>query len=250
MPKNHSNKRDQRKTIRMDKKQFAIMMFLTPTFAAIVSVVLVLSVFMPLQIPKVNDSSIEVPVLGGEVEKTEPTVVDGTPVETVVTTEIPATNTQIEEKTATDGTKTTTQKTTKTTSNTSTKSNSSASKTSSTKTNTTTKNTSTTSNTSNNTSKKEVKKSDKEICEETLETAKTRIAVTLLDEADIEVYSNWYEKPIVSYYKYTVREGAHKSWENGTCGHTKEYDYTEHAILEENELSTYGVEAKTYTIWQ
>ena len=62
--------------------------------------------------------------------------------------------------------------------------------------------------------------------------------------------TGWYENPVVSYYKYTVKEGAHKSWENGTCGHTKDYEYAEHTILEENELATYGVEAKTYTIWQ
>ena len=72
MPKNSSKKRDQRKTIRMDKKQFAIMMFLTPAFAATVSVLLVLSVFMPLQMPK-SDNSIEVPVLGGETEESAPT---------------------------------------------------------------------------------------------------------------------------------------------------------------------------------
>ena len=259
MPKNSSSKKDTRKTIRMDKKQFAIMMFLTPAFAAIVSVLLVLTVFMPLQIPKSNESSLEVPALGGEaVEETPipteetPTSTEETPAETIVTTEIPAMNSVVEEKTSANGTKTTTKKT----SNTSNQTKSSTTKTSSQKASTTTQKPATTTQTTTNTSTttpKPTTPSPKEVCEARTDGPKTHIVVSLIPARDFGWIYEFFEieNPVVNYQKWTKEDGAKMIYKNNACvPSTDGFTLVEEEILEEKDLATYGVQAKNYDFWQ
>lgn len=260
MPKNSSSKKDTRKTIRMDKKQFAIMMFLTPAFAAIVSVLLVLAVFIPLQTPKSNNSPIEVPTLGGEVvEETTvsteeaPVSSEETPAETIVTTEIPAMNSIIEEKTSANGTKTTTKKTT----NTSTQSKTSTAKNSSSKTSSTTsKPTTTTPTSSTNTQTNTVKPttpSAKELCEARTDGPKTHIVVSLIPAFDLDRIYEFFgiENPVAYYKKLVKEDGAKMVYKNNSCvPSTEGFTLVEEEFLEEKDLATYGVQAKNYDFWQ
>lgn len=244
MPNNSSSKKT--KTIRMDKKQFAIMMFLTPAFAAVVSVLLVLMVFMPFT--KTNSTPVEVPTLGSvakedsEEEKTVETE-STTPAENteiIVKTEIPATNTKVEEKKSTNTTTTKKTSSNKATNNTS-------------KTTTTTK-TSTNTSTNNQSTQNPTTPSAKEVCEARTDGPKTHIVVIKVPAYDYDWILDIHgiENPLVYYEKRVSDTPAKMVYNNNTCTpvETSDFKRVEDEILAEGDLEKYGVTNKTYDIWK
>lgn len=249
MPKNSSSKSRKTKTIRMDKKQFAIMMFLTPAFAAVVSVLLVLMVFVPFTKTTSNNSTLEVPTLGNTTEETTENV-ETTPVETetpvettaepgdiIVQTEIPATKTKIVEKKSTNTTTTTKTSTNKSTTNT----NSS-------------KNTSTKTDEKKTEEKKETTPSAKDVCEARTDGPKTHIIVSLLNHYDQVMFKDILEleDPVVLYKKYTSNTPVKMVYKNNSCipTQTNDFELVENEVLETKDLASYKIEAKSYEIWQ
>ena len=248
MPKNSANQSTQRKTVRMDRKQFMVMMFLTPAFAAIVSVLLVLSVLLPLMTAK--NQSLEIPSLGGETEEVETkeenkVTPEGSsdqateePSEVIIKTEIPATNTKVEEKKAT---KTTTS--TKSTKNASTKT-------------TTTKTTTNTTNTSAQTPK-ETAPSEKELCEARTDGPTTYIKVHFfnnLEKATVKVFSE-VEDPVVDYEKWVAKDGTHAKmvYDGKNCipSKTSDFEKIDDLILETKDFETYNItKTESYEVWQ
>lgn len=65
MVDNSNKKGSSRKTIRLDKKVFCIMLIVTPIFAAYTSVLTLMAIFQPWK----NNTTLEVPVLGGVTEE-------------------------------------------------------------------------------------------------------------------------------------------------------------------------------------
>lgn len=224
------------KTIRMDRKQFAIMMLLTPTFAAIVTVLLTFAFLVPLQ-TKQTDSPLEVPALGEEIEEETKAEEAETEAEAIVTTKTPAANTKVEEKKTTT-TKTDTAKT--------------SAKTSTTKTTNTAKKTEKVTET-----KKDVTSPiKKELCEVRTDGPTTQIIVKLLNSYDRSLFNDLlgYEDSIVDYEKWVAKDGVHAKmvYDGKNCNpeRTGDFEKVEDKILETKDLTTYKIEAKTYTIWQ
>jgi len=219
----------------MDRKQFAIMMLLTPTFAAIVTVLLTFAFLVPLQ-TKQTDSPLEVPALGEEIEEETKTEEAETKVETIVTTKIPAANTKVEEK------KTTTQTNTAKTS----------AKTSTTKTTNTAK----TAEKTTETKKNVTSPVEKELCEARTDGPTTQIIVKLLNSYDRSLFNDLlgYEDSVVDYEKWVAKDGAHAKmvYDGNNCNpeRTSDFERVEDKILETKDLAVYKIEAKTYTIWQ
>lgn len=224
------------KTIRMDRKQFAIMMLLTPTFAAIVTVLLTFAFLVPLQTQKTN-SPLEVPALGEEIEEETKAEEAETKTETTVTTKIPAANTKVEEK------KTTTIQTNAA---------KTSAKTSTTKTTNTTKKT----EKSTETKKDVTSPVEKEICEARTDGPTTQIVVKLLNSYDRSLFNDLlgYEDSVVDYEKWVAKDGAHAKmvYDGKNCNpeRTSDFERVEDKILETKDLAVYKIEAKTYTIWQ
>lgn len=245
-----------RKTIRLDKKQFLIMMVITPFFAAYVSILTMMAIFQPW---KANTTEpIEVPVLGDVEDKTETE-------KTIVITEV--VEKEVEKKVESSATATAIQnslfiqpKNIKQ-STTPSETKSTQSKKTETKT----------SEPAKTEKPKEEKKAEtpaekpaeksaeeiaKEACEATPSNYTTYITVHFFDIFEriyLKALGIEKENPVVDYKKYVVKNGetAKMIYQNGVCAPSKaDLELVDDPILEDTDLETYNINAKTdYEIW-
>ena len=259
-----NNKSSSRKTIRIDKQLFIFMTILTPVFASIVAIVLVLAVFFPL----IGKNQLEVPILGGIEEvadgsskeitlienqdtttteqptTTEPSK-NNPSEEIIIKTEIPALSTKIEEKTTLKSFNNS-QKTQKSTKNAPATQNLS----------TENLNSQSTKGSTSPESLKPVEKSAKELCEEKINPYTTLIKVDFFTPIEVPIVAlfSGIENPVASYEKYILKSGATAKmiYKNNSCNPSEEnFEKIDDKILTEEELGTYGITAKTsYFDWR
>lgn len=238
-----------RKTIRLDKKVFFIMVIVTPIFAAYTAVLTLTLIMQPWK----DNSPIQVPVLGDVAEeKTEEKVEEKeeTPVETPTETkeeEKPEEKTQesanlvkksisfIQNKTQQTQNKTTNNTQNKTTQPTETR---------------------TEVKTEEKKEEKPAEPSAKELCEARTDGPKRLIKAHFLLDWEKEFYRNLgWENPVVDYdeYIFTNNGNAKMVYVNNACVPSKDgliRDEEKSAILEEDQLATFGITAKKdYETW-
>lgn len=239
-----------RKTIRMDKKQFFVMMIVTPFFAAYTAVLTFMLILQPW---KSETPVIEVPILGEVEDKSDEKAEEETQTEEVAKQEEQPVKEQkpveqpAEQKTVTVNAiqkslivqPKTTQKTEQP------------------------------KKTEVKTEPKQVEKpvekpaekSTEEIAKETCEATKSEYR-TFISVHFFDIFEQFYlkalgvekENPVVDYKKFVVRNGetAEMVYENKTCKPSKaNLELIDDLILDNTELEQFGISAKSdYEIWQ
>lgn len=230
-----------RKTIRMNKKQFFVMMIVTPFFAAYTAVLTFMLILQPW---KSETPVIEVPILGEVEDKSDKKTEEETQTEEVAKQEKQPVE---EQKTVTVNAiqkslivqPKTTQKTEQP------------------------------KKTEVKTEPKQVEKpvekpaekSTEEIAKETCEATKSEYR-TFISVHFFDIFEQFYlkalgvekENPVVDYKKFVVRNGetAEMVYENKTCKPSKaNLELIDDLILDNTELEQFGISAKSdYEIWQ
>lgn len=257
MLKNNGSKSSAtRKTIRLGKNQFVIMMVITPFFAAYVSILTMMAIFQPW---KNNETEpIEVPVLGDVTEKT------GTETErTIVINKV--VEKEVEKKDENRVEESTTANAIQKSLFVQPKDIKQATKPSETK-KTETKKVETKETPKTEDKKEEpkeekpVEKSAEEIAKETCEATPSNYT-TYITVHFFDIFERVYlkalgvekENPVVDYKKYVVKnsETAKMVYQNGTCTPSKaNLELVDDPILSESDLEEYGISAKAdYEIW-